>query len=133
MNITLVKTGPETKHANKGRTMSTKHESGVMTVICDVSFDFFCFRWIWNSGVQISARYILRKKCPWSELFWSLFSRIRTEYEEILCISPYSIRIGDDTDRNNSEYGHYSHSDIEAYSESCEASKMKDLIGLYTF
>ena len=29
MNITLVKTGPETKHANKDRTMSTKHESGV--------------------------------------------------------------------------------------------------------
>ena len=25
----------------------------------------------------------LRKKCPFSELFWSSFSRIRTEYGEI--------------------------------------------------
>ena len=25
---------------------------------------------------------ILRKKCPYSELFWSAFSRIRTEYRE---------------------------------------------------
>ena len=25
----------------------------------------------------------LRKKCPYSELFWSAFSRIVTEYEEI--------------------------------------------------
>ena len=28
----------------------------------------------------------LRKKCPYSELFWSAFSRIWTEYGEILCI-----------------------------------------------
>ena len=25
----------------------------------------------------------LRKKCPYSELFWSVFSRIRTENEKI--------------------------------------------------
>ena len=29
----------------------------------------------------------LRNKCPYSELFWSTFSRIRTEYGEILRIS----------------------------------------------
>ena len=28
----------------------------------------------------------LRKKCPYSEFFWSLFSRIRTEYGEIRSI-----------------------------------------------
>ena len=28
----------------------------------------------------------LRKKCPYSELFWSVFSRIWTEYEEIRSI-----------------------------------------------
>ena len=33
----------------------------------------------------------LREKCPCSELFWSLFSGIWTEYREIFCISPYSI------------------------------------------
>ena len=29
-------------------------------------------------------RVTLREKCPYSELFWSVFSRIRTEYEKIL-------------------------------------------------
>ena len=28
------------------------------------------------------------ERCPYSELFWSIFFRIRTEYEEILRISP---------------------------------------------
>ena len=28
--------------------------------------------------------FTLREKCPYSELFWSVFSRIRTEYAEIL-------------------------------------------------
>ena len=36
---------------------------------------------------------VLRKKCPYSELFWSAYSRIRTEYGEILRISPYSVRM----------------------------------------
>ena len=42
-----------------------------------------------------SERLTLRKKCPYSELFWSTripkFSRIRTEYGEILHTSPYSV------------------------------------------
>ena len=46
------------------------------------------------------------KKCPFSELFWSVFSRIRTEYGKILPISPYSVRMWKNTDQNNSEYGH---------------------------
>ena len=32
-------------------------------------------------------------------LFWSLFSRIRTEYGEILRISPYSVRMRENTDQ----------------------------------
>ena len=43
----------------------------------------------------------LRKKCPYLELFWSVFSRIRTEYGEILCISLYSVRMRENTDQNN--------------------------------
>ena len=31
----------------------------------------------------------LREKCPYLKLFWSPYSRIRTEYDEILRISPY--------------------------------------------
>ena len=40
-----------------------------------------------------------RKKYPYSELFWSAFSRIRTEYGEILRISPYSVRMRENADR----------------------------------
>ena len=48
-----------------------------------------------------------RKKCPYSELFWSVFSRIQTEYGEIRSIFPYSVRMRKNTDQNNSKYGHY--------------------------
>ena len=51
-----------------------------------------------------------RKKWPYSELFWSVFSHIRTEYGEILRISPYSVRMRENVDQNNSEYGHFSRS-----------------------
>ena len=50
----------------------------------------------------------LRKKCPYSELFWSVFSRIQTEYGEILRISSYSVRMRENADHDNSEYGHFS-------------------------
>ena len=40
----------------------------------------------------------LRKKYPYLEFFWSVFSRIRTEDEEILRISPYSVQIRENTD-----------------------------------
>ena len=49
----------------------------------------------------------MREKCPYSELFWSAFSRIRNEYGEILGISPYSVRMRENADQNNSEYGHF--------------------------
>ena len=52
----------------------------------------------------------LRKKCPYSDLFWSAFFRIRTEYGEIRSISLYSVQIRENADQNNSEYGHFSHS-----------------------
>ena len=43
-------------------------------------------------------RVALRKKCPYSELFWSAFSRIRTFW------------MRENADQNNSEYGHFSRS-----------------------
>ena len=52
----------------------------------------------------------LHEKCPYSEIFWSVFSRVRTEYREIPCISPYSVQMRENTDRNNPEYGHSSRS-----------------------
>ena len=44
-------------------------------------------------------------KCPYSELFSSAFSRICTKYGEILRVSPYSVRMRQNADQNNSEYG----------------------------
>ena len=48
----------------------------------------------------------LRDKCPYSEFFWSEFSRIRTEYGEIIRVSPYSVRMLENTDQKNSQYAH---------------------------
>ena len=56
-------------------------------------------------------KHSLHEKCPYSKLFWSAFSCIRTEYEQILCISLYSVRMRKNADQNNSEYGHFSRSD----------------------
>ena len=52
----------------------------------------------------------LREKCPYSGFFWSVFSCLRTEYGEMRSISPYSVRIRENTDQKNSEYGHFSRS-----------------------
>ena len=50
----------------------------------------------------------LCEKCPYSELFWSVFSHIWTEYGEIHHISPFSVRMRENTNQKNSEYGHFS-------------------------
>ena len=59
---------------------------------------------IFNSGKRLP----LRKKCPYSVLFWSVLSRIRTEYGEILRSSTYLVRMRENTDQNNSKYRHFS-------------------------
>ena len=56
-----------------------------------------------------SKFFILREKCLYSE-FGSVFSRIQTEYGEVLRICSYSVRMQENTDQKNSEYGHYSSS-----------------------
>ena len=52
----------------------------------------------------------LREKSQFSELFWSAFSRIWTEYGEIRSIFPYSVRMRENANQNNSEFGHFSRS-----------------------
>ena len=37
----------------------------------------------WKERLRNTFSHALREKCPYSELFWSAFSRIRTEYGEI--------------------------------------------------
>ena len=50
------------------------------------------FKDSWMSSMKLkSGRLLLRENCPHSELFFSLFHRIRTEYREIRSIFPYSI------------------------------------------
>ena len=52
------------------------------------------------------------EKYPYSGFFWFVFSHIVTEYVEILCIrrdiSPYLVRMRENTDQKNSEYWHFS-------------------------
>ena len=57
-----------------------------------VSVQMFEMRRAWEYGIFF-LKDALREKCPYSEFFWSVFSRIRTEYGEILRISPYSVRM----------------------------------------
>ena len=47
------------------------------------------------------------KKCPYSEYFWSTFSRIWTEYGDLQSKSPNSVRMRENADQENSEYGHF--------------------------
>ena len=62
-----------------------------------------------KSGTKCWGRHLifcslaLREKCPYLELFWPTFSRIRTEQGEIR-----SMRMRENMDQNNSEYGHFS-------------------------
>ena len=67
-----------------------------------------------------SSEYlILRKKYPYSELFLSVFSHIQTEYGEIRSISPYSVQMGENTDQNDYQYRHFSHSVMYDQSTYC--------------
>ena len=51
----------------------------------------------------------LRKKCQYSEFFWSVFFHIPTEDGDLLRKSPYSVQMRENKDQNNSEYGHLLH------------------------
>ena len=61
-----------------------------------LSYLLLFLRWVKGlSKISYSLHWniSLREKCPFSELFWSAFFRIRTEYWEILRISLYSVRM----------------------------------------
>ena len=77
----------------------------------------------WN---LTNFQQLLRKKCPYSELFWSVFSRIWIEYVKIQIISPYSVQMWQNTDQNNSEYGQCSRSECKT----SESQNYQYLIGL---
>ena len=74
-----------------------------------------CLQFKWNEWLLDYDKITLRKKCPYSELFWYAFSCIRAEYGEIRSISPYSVQMRENADQYNSEYGHFLRS-ISPYS-----------------
>ena len=86
---------------------------GSISVIVSVLFDITLTRHVQYYFALTLWKFqnSLREMCPYSELFWSLFSCIWTEYWEILRISPYLVRIWEYVDQNNSEYGHFLRSD----------------------
>ena len=53
----------------------------------------------------------LRETFPCWEFFWSVFSRIRTEYGDLRRKSPYSVWMQKNMDQKNSEYRHFLRSD----------------------
>ena len=50
---------------------------------------------------KVIKRLTLRENSPYSELFWSVFSRIWTEYRQIPRISLYSVQMQENADQNN--------------------------------
>ena len=66
----------------------------------------------WRKSQRVFSTSSLGKKCPDSEFFWSVFSRIRIEYGEMRSISPYSFQMRDNTDQKYFEYGHFSQSTL---------------------
>ena len=55
--------------------------------------------------IAVTAMRALRRKWPYSEFFWSKFSRIWTEYENLLRKSPYAVQMPGNTDQKKSECG----------------------------
>ena len=51
----------------------------------------------------------LPKKCQNTEFFLVHISPYWTEYGDLLCKSPYSLRIRKNTEQKNSIFGHFSH------------------------
>ena len=85
-----------------------------------------------------NAEQTLREMCLYSELFWSMFSRIRTKYGEIRGISPYSVRMMENADQNNCEYVHFLCSEIwrlmeNRNTEKYETGKANNEDSLYKF
>ena len=67
----------------------------------------------WNI-LQNSKETTLREKCFNLEFFWSVFSRIRTEYGNLQSNSPYLVRIWENKYQKNSEFGYFSGSQNHA-------------------
>ena len=73
---------------------------------------FSAFAKVSDRVSDLSYPLTLRKKCPYLEFLWSIFSRIWTEYGEIWSIYSYSVQMRENTDQEISEYRQFSRSVI---------------------
>ena len=89
-----------------------------------------CFK-AFSSNTVEKLLFLLCEKCPYSEFFWSVFSRIRTEYGETRSISPYSVQMRGNKDQKKSEYGHFSRSVI-VKNENIKATSVAVVIQFFT-
>ena len=72
-------------------------------------------------------KYELRENCPYSQFFWSVFSRIRTEYGDLQIKSLYPVRMRENKDQENSEYGQFSSSGVH-----CKSSfQLQDCLSMW--
>ena len=67
---------------------------------------------------------VLRKKCPYSELFCPAFSGIRTEYGEL----QYSVRMQENAEQKNFKYGHFLRSAVYNVSISSRIISLRQIL-----
>ena len=70
-------------------------------ILCYVKYTIHLIKWNWTE-----AYFSLRKRCP----FLFRIFRVWIKYGELLCKSPYSIRMPENADHKNSRYGHFTRS-----------------------
>ena len=95
---------------------------GWCTCYHHISLEVYCFRenssgkfqktFMWSKckakdTAKIVINISLHKRCLYSELSWSAFFRIRTEYGKMQSTSPYSFQMRENANQNNAEYGHF--------------------------
>ena len=67
--------------------------------MADQKILLYQLKYFFSIGVLLAIALSLREKCPNTEFFfWSVFSRPRTEYQDLLHNSPYTFRIGENTE-----------------------------------
>ena len=68
------------------------------------------------------TRTTLPESCQYLEFFWSVFSRIWSEYREMQSNSPYSVQMQKNTDQKSFGFGHFSRCDAVGGSQHRKSS-----------
>ena len=74
-------------------------------------FFHFCLLLLLFYPIQEQLKYL--NSNIYSEFSWPVFSGMQTEYRDLPSKSLYSVRIRENMDQKNSEYGNVLHSDGE--------------------